>query len=116
MWGRSFPRREVRLYDGDRCVSRIHTKHYPRAACYVPVESHTPAVMVAEGNQFSVWDLSRTPKPIASQSFSQQTLFAVTSGKGFVATAGMDRAINVISPKKWRLVGSWKGALKYVDP
>jgi len=25
----------------------------------------------------------------------------------------MDRAVNIISPKKWRLVGSWKGALKY---
>jgi len=57
--------------------------------CYVPVESHTPAVAVVEGTQFSVWDLKRSPTPIACDSFSQQTLFAVTSCDKYIATAGV---------------------------
>jgi hypothetical protein len=69
--------------------------------------------MVSEGSQFSIWDLSRTAQPVVRCLLGYGNLNAVASSDANVATAGDDRAVNIISPKKWRLVGAWKGALKY---
>ena len=112
----SFPRREIRLYDAARCVTTVNTVHTPRAACTVAcdaIESHSPLLMVAEGSQFSVWDIARTPQPVVRCSLSYGMLNTVASSQTYVATAGEDRAVNIISPKKWRLIGAWKSALKY---
>ena len=112
----SGPRREIRLYDAARCVTTVNTVHNPRAVCTVScdaVESHSALVMVAEGSQFSVWDIHRTPQPVVRCSLSYGVLNTVASSSTYVATAGEDRAVNIISPKKWRLIGAWKSALKY---
>ena len=113
----SSARQTVVLYDGPQVVASADTVHAPLAATALPLGDGAgpPLIAVAEGDQLSVWDLTRTKTPVTRTSVGAGLLRAVAAdgSGGALFTAGDERSVYVINPRTWRVDGAWPGALKY---
>eukprot|EP00041_Stephanoeca_diplocostata_P013541 m.237545 g.237545 ORF g.237545 m.237545 type:complete len:138 (-) comp19372_c0_seq5:186-599(-) len=95
-------------YVGNHCAHQITTANAPQSIAILDGDDvGCPLVVVAENEQLSVWDITRSTKPVVRQMVSKQLLHTIAVGTGRIYAAGVDRNVYVINARTWGLEGTW---------
>ncbi|KAG1667474.1 hypothetical protein FOA52_012229 [Chlamydomonas sp. UWO 241] len=114
------------VYQDGRLVRVCHTLGHPTVVCWTPGFPGSGdgggVFAVAEESRVTLWDVRQGERngliqALASCSMPGEPVSALAhiplGSAGLLASAGTERAVVVIEPRRWQMVSKWAGVVKY---
>ncbi|XP_068660191.1 uncharacterized protein [Aristolochia californica] len=113
--------KSIDIYDQDIPLRSLYTLWYPASLCFqqnsFSGNDDSSTLLVAEGCQFSVWDLRTSHNGGCVQrvcgSLGDPFYAICCSSTGAVAVGGAERTVSIYDPRRWSALSRWVNCSKY---